>query len=297
MSGCKLIVHADDLGLSEKVNEGIVKAHLEGIVTSTSLMAVGAAFEHAVQLTRSIPSLDVGVHLTLTGEAPISKPADIPTLLNMDGLFYDHANAFTKRYLLRKIAPGEIRQELDAQIRRALDHGIAISHLDGHQHIHMLPGVRRIVGELAKRYAISSIRLPRERLQPYMLREKQGMGRLIQLLALNTFCALAKKTDARRPDRFAGFFFGGNLTEENLMKVLQHLPANGVCELMCHPGLHDADSRYRHWGYPWQSELDALTSPNVKAFLQSRGIELIPYSALTHQAMAGTLFSGPAAPT
>lgn len=282
MTGCKLIVHADDLGLSEKVNEGIVRAHLEGIVTSSSLMANGAAFEHAVRLIRSTPTLDVGVHLTLTGEAPVSKPADIPSLLNQDGHFNDHANAFVKRYLLRKISLEAIRKELDAQIRKAMDHGVAISHLDGHQHIHMLPGIRRIVGELAKQYAIPSIRYPRERLHPYMLLEKHGIGRLIQLLALNTFCAIARTTDARRPDFFAGFFFGGNLTEENLIKVLKHLPSSGVCELMCHPGLQDTDSRYKHWGYPWERELDALTSQNVKTLLQRRGVELIPYSALAH---------------
>lgn len=282
MTGCKLIVHADDFGLSEKVNEGIVKAHLEGIVTSTSLMAVGAAFEHAVQLTRSTSTLDVGVHLTLTGEAPVSKPADIPSLLNQDSCFNDHANAFVKRYLLQKISLEDIRKELDAQICKAIDHGIAISHLDGHQHIHMLPGIRRIVGELAQQYAIPSIRYPKERLHPYMLLERNGIGRLVQLLALNTFCTIARTADALRPDTFVGFFFGGNLTEENLIKILKHLPANGICELMCHPGLHDADSRYQHWGYPWQGELDALTSPNVKMLLQSSGVELIPYSALAH---------------
>ena len=282
MTGCKLIVHADDLGLSEKVNQGIVKAHLEGIVTSASLMAVGAAFKHAVQLARSTPTLDIGVHLTLTGEAPVSKPADIPSLSNPDGRFHSHANAFAKQYLLGKISLGEVRQELDSQIRKAMDQGLAISHLDGHQHIHMLPGIRRVVGELAKQYAIPSIRYPMERLHPYMLREKHGAGRLIQLLALNTFCTIARTADAQRPDTFVGFFFGGNLTEENLIKVLKHLPAKGVCELMCHPGLHDDDSRYMHWGYPWQSELDALTSQTVKTLLQNMGVELTPYSALTH---------------
>ena len=281
MKGCRLIVHADDFGLSEKVNEGIVKAHLEGIVTSTSLMANGAAFEHAVKLTKCIPTLDVGVHLTLTGEAPISKTADVSTLLNKDGCFNDHANAFIKRYLLQEISLREIQQELDAQIRKIMDHGIAISHLDGHQHIHMLPGIRRVVGELAKQYSIPSIRYPRERLHPYMLFERRGIGRLTQLIALNAFCMIARTANAQRPDFFFGFFFGGNLTEENLTQALKHLPSSGVCELMCHPGFHDADSRYQHWGYAWQAELDALTSENIKTILRSRGVELIPYSALS----------------
>ena len=280
MSRCKLIVNADDFGLSEKVNEGIVNAHIEGIVTATSVMVNGTAFEHALQLSQSVPSLDIGLHLTLTEETPILETATIPSLVNKEHKFHDHANTLTKRLLLGQISLEDIRRELDAQIRKAKDYSMTISHLDGHQHIHMLPGIRRIVGDLAEQYAIPSIRYPMEPLRPYMLRATQGLGRLIQLVALNSFCLTARTAYAKRPDTFAGFFFGGNLTEENLITVLKNLPASGVCEIMCHPGLEDQGSRYKHWAYSWQNELDALTSATVKLFLQERGITLIPYSAL-----------------
>lgn len=280
MTGRRLIVHADDLGLSLNVNEGIVKAYAEGIVTSTSLMANGAAFEHALAVVRSIPNLDIGVHLTLTEEAPICASDDIPTLLAEDGRLHAHAVTLLKRYLSRRICLEEVERELDSQIRMVLDHGIKVSHLDGHQHIHMMPAVRDRVGALAKRYAIPAIRNPSERIAPYMLKEKTGIARLLQLAGLNIFCAMASTTGTMAPDRFFGFFFGGNLTQENLLKILGNLPAAGTFELMCHPGTRDGRTQYNHWGYHWQEELDALTSQETKVFLQRAGVELISYADL-----------------
>jgi len=97
VAGCKLIVHADDFGLSIKVNEGIIHVHRKGLLTSTSLMATGQAFDHAIQAANHNPTLDIGVHLTLTGESPLSKAADLQTLVDKNGCFYDHANTFIKR--------------------------------------------------------------------------------------------------------------------------------------------------------------------------------------------------------
>lgn len=280
MTGCRLIVHADDFGLSQKVNEGIVKAHLDGIVTSTSLIPSGEAFEHAIQLARTNPTLDIGVHLTLTGEAALMGRGDIPTLLAEDGRFHAHAVDFVKQYLGRRIHLDEVERELDAQIRKVLDNGIRVSHLDGHQHIHILPAIRDRVGALARKYAIPAIRYPRERVSSYMLREGAGKGRLLQLIGLNAFCTIARTSGATAPDRFFGFFFGGNLTQENLLKILDNLPATGTCELMCHPGMHDSHSGYSHWNYRWQVELDALMSREVKDYLRAMGVKLIAYKDL-----------------
>ncbi len=280
MANCKLIVHADDFGLSEKINEGILEAHRNGILTSTSIMSVGTAFDHAIQLSRSTPTLDIGIHLTLIEEEALSNKEDITTLLDNNGRFYGHAVSFMKRYFLGKVSLDEVRRELDAQIQKVLNNSIEISHLDSHQHIHMLPGIRRIVGELAKKYSIPSIRYPKERLKSYMLNEKHSLSRLVQLLALNTFCSVANTSGSKRPDYFFGFFFGGNVSEENLRKVLKNLPANGACELMCHPGDYDADCRYDHWEYRWQDELKALTNQGVKDLLERKGVKLISYADL-----------------
>lgn len=280
MTGCRLIVNADDFGLTERVNEGIVDAHRYGIVTSTTVIATGAAFEHAVQLARTTPALGVGVHLTLTEELPAADCARIPTLLDRDGRFHPNAASFVQHYFAGRIALDEVRVEFDAQIARVLGHGVRVTHLDGHQHLHMLPGVRRIVGGLARKHGIGAIRFPREPLQSYMLRERGAGARLLQQFVLNAFCAIADASDARRPDHFRGFFFGGRLTKVNLMRVLDALPGGGVCELMCHPGRQDDGSARAHWRYGWQDELDALTDLGVRERLQARRVTLVSYSAL-----------------
>ena len=146
----KLLVHADDFGLSEEVNEGILRAHRDGVLTSTSLMANGAAFEHAVGLTRTTPSLDVGIDLTLVEERPILDPREIPSLVDKDGRFHPHITTLAKLYLQGKIRPEEVHRELEAQIRKVRSHGVAISHADSHQHAHMLPDILRTTVELAR---------------------------------------------------------------------------------------------------------------------------------------------------
>jgi len=282
MNRRRLIVNADDFGLSEAVNEGIVEAHQRGIATSTSLIASGAAFEHAVGLAKAIGTLDVGVHLTLTEEEPVSNRGDIPSLLD-GGRFHPHTTSFVRRYFAGRISLDEVERELDAQIARVVASGLRISHLDGHQHVHMVPGIRRVAGRLAVKYGIPAIRFPREAPKAYMLREGGSARRLLQLFALNAFCAAADIGGAKRPDHFVGFFYGGRLTKANLMQVLESLPSEGTCELMCHPGRQDAGSARAHWQYRWQDELDALTDPDVSEWLRSRGIELVPYAAVAQR--------------
>jgi len=280
METLRLIVNADDFGLSERVNEGIVQAHRLGILTSASLIASGEAFEHAIALTKASPTLDIGVHLTLIEERPMTSPDVVPTLVNGNGRLHPHALAFVRRYFLGRISLDQVRHELDAQIGSIVSRGVKVSHLDGHQHLHMLPGVRRIVGELARKYAIPSIRYPKETPRTYMLKEPGSVRRILQMLLLNSFCAIARTSDAMRPDQFCGFFYGGRLSKENLINVLDHLPANGTCELMCHPGLDDSAARYSHWGYRWQEERDALMDGEIRNYLEAKHIRLISYNDL-----------------
>lgn len=282
MRAPRLIVHADDFGLSRSVNEGILEAHCRGILTSASIMASGEAFDHAIQLVRATPTLDVGVHLTLTEERPVLGRADIPTLLNEQGLFHANPGVFMQRYLSHRISLDDVQCEFDAQIGRVVEQGIRISHLDGHQHLHMVPGIRRVVGELAKKYAIPAIRFPRERLQGYMFRDVENWSRLVQQCVLNWVCSIAVIPGAMQPDHFVGFAFGGRLTKTNLFTVLQHLPETGTCELMCHPGHSDPQSPRVHWGYRWQEELEALTDPEIRQFIESKGIRLVSYGALAN---------------
>jgi len=278
----KLIVNADDLGLSEAVNEGILEAHRNGILTSASVMANGVAFEHAIRLCRSIPSLDLGIHLTLVEEEPLLSAAAIPSLVDTGGRLHRHATTFMRKYVAGKIHLQDVRSELEAQIQKVLSQGFEVSHLDSHQHLHLLPQILRITIALAKKYNIPAIRIPREHLRPYMLRRAGGISRLCQLFVLNAFCQLGRKMPARRTDHFVGFFFGGNLHKENLHTLIQSLPISGTCELMCHPGMEDPTTRYSHWGYHWSEELSALTDPEIAKVVRRQGVDLISYRQLAH---------------
>jgi len=273
--GARLIVHADDFGLSEAVNRGVIAAHENGIVTSASIMAGGDAFAHAVALAKGHPSLDVGVHLTLTEQLPVAD--SVPSLVGDDGRFAPHATRFAARYLHGEIALADVRAELQAQIRRVREHGIAPSHLDGHQHVHVLPGIARVVAELARENGIRAVRVPAERLRGYMLADLSRLKRVAEQLAIGTLGALSPLATVRRVDRFVGFYFGGRLNEKNLRTVLTHLPAGATVELMCHPGLDDPASPYGRWGYSWAAETAALASPGIRALLAERGVRLISY--------------------
>ncbi|MDZ7343958.1 MAG: ChbG/HpnK family deacetylase, partial [candidate division KSB1 bacterium] len=158
----KIIVHADDFGLTEKINDGILWAHRYGILTSTSIMANGQAFAHAVALARAAPRLDVGVHLTLIEERPLLDPHEIPTLVGAEGKFHAHAIQFTRRYIAGRINLMEVAKELEAQVEKILSAGLNPTHLDSHQHVHMLPGVSRVAVALGRKYGIPAMRVPKE---------------------------------------------------------------------------------------------------------------------------------------
>jgi hopanoid biosynthesis associated protein HpnK len=270
----RLIVHADDFGIGEPVNAGIIDAHDRGIVTSVSLMATGPAFDHAVALARSRPKLDVGVHLVLTEHRPLTG-ASVPSLVDAAGWFPLHATHLARKRFGGAISLGEVRTELDAQIRRVREAGIAVSHLDGHQHVHVLPGIAGVVAELAEAHGIAAVRYPVERVRGYMLRNPRHLKRVVEQVALAAVSAVSPLKGLRRSDDFVGFYFGGRLDEANLARVLAGLPAGRTVELMCHPGaegMHADD-----WHYAWVAERDALMSPRIRELVAARGIELVSY--------------------
>lgn len=274
--GLKLIVNADDFGISEAVNRGIVEAHDHGIVTSTSVMATGPRFEHALELARLRPSLAVGVHLVLTEQRPLSGADATASLVRRDGTFEPHLKQLLAKRLRGLVSMQEVRRELDAQIRRVRSAGIAINHLDGHQHVHVLPGVAQVVAELAEAHGISAVRYPAERLRGYMLRNVKDGRRVAEQMALNLFCAASPLKQLRRSDEFVGFYFGGRLDEANLETVLAGLPRRGTVELMCHPG-HEDMRPQADWQYAWAAERDALTSPRIRALVMARGMQLVSH--------------------
>lgn len=270
----KLIVNADDFGLSQAVNRGVIAAHRDGIVTSASIMVNGPAFEHALELARAHPALDVGVHLTLTELAPVAPPETVPSLLGSDARFAPHAIAFARRYARGAIRLEEVRTELEAQLARARAHGLQARHIDSHQHVHVLPGIARIVADLAHAHGIRLVRYPFERPARFMFGAAGSARRLGEQLALNACCWLSPLRRLPHAERFVGFHFGGRLTEPNLEQVLRALPARGTVELMCHPAEAEPDGPHARWGYTGEAERAALTSDRIKALVRARGIAL-----------------------
>ena len=154
-----LIVNADDLGWAEGVNQGIAEAFRHGIVTSTSLLANGEAFEEGVKAAKSAPGLGVGVHLNLNDGAPVADRESVMSLLNDDGDFAGGPESLLLKRARRGLVLAEVEEEWDAQIQRVRDSGIQPTHLDGHKHVHMLPGLFEIALRLAKNHAIGAIRI------------------------------------------------------------------------------------------------------------------------------------------
>jgi hopanoid biosynthesis associated protein HpnK len=278
--GARLIVNADDLGLTARVNEGVLEAHFRGILTSASIMAVGREFDHAAQLARASPSLDIGVHLTLIEEAPLLPCNEIRSLVGATGRFLYHADRFVLRYLAGRIDLIEVRRELAAQCRRVLDAGLLPRHLDSHQHLHLLPGVLDVVIELGQEFGIPAIRWPHE---PGVLRHLGHVpaGRIAQALVVNGLGRHARARLETRTDGILGFLYAGRLGERELLRLLAALPSRGTWELVCHPGLPDPKTPYPHWRYRWGDELAALTSSGVRDLVERKGIDLIAFRDLS----------------
>jgi hopanoid biosynthesis associated protein HpnK len=278
-----LIVNADDFGMSAGINRGIIEAHRHGVLTSTSLMATGDAFDDAIALSRAHRDLSVGVHLTLVEGVPVRRPDEIPSLVEADGRFPQTLGAFLKAWLTGRVRPEDVAREFAAQVEKVLGRGVQVDKLDSHMHVHVLPGILPAAVTTARRYGIRAIRRPVER-----LRYRHGPSGLPALVRQTALSVLARAHDRRisgsglrTPDHFSGIAESGALTERHLLRILRDLEP-GVTEIMTHPGHHDAvvdqwrgSRRYRREG-----DLHALLSTEVKTLLRENGITLCTFREL-----------------
>lgn len=284
----RLIINADDFGLTRQVNQGIRDAHCDGMVTSTSLMANGQAFVHAIALASRAPGLSVGVHLSLTQGSPVSPPSAIPTLVDAQGRFCRSAPEFLKRIVTRRINLRDIEIELRAQIVKVLRTGIFPTHLDGHMHLHVIPGVSEVVLRLAQEFRIPSVRCPKEPLALSFLPHSLRRAAPRAFRQIVTGRAIAHFARGFRPrlaaagltctDHFCGLGQTGFLDGASLAALLRRLP-EGSTELMCHPGYADAALAETGTRLVAQRAIEcrALMSPKIRRVATSEGIELISY--------------------
>jgi chitin disaccharide deacetylase len=267
----QLVVNADDFGFTPDVNEGIFEAHRNGILTATTVMANGTAFEHAVELARQTPGLDVGCHLVLIGGRSLITGDALPATVGQ---------------LLRALAARRIRvyDELRAQVARIIEAGLEPTHLDTHKHTHLAPPVLEAVARLGEEFRIPWIRRPMD----FPLSASGGLAPLgkrltsagIRLLR-RRFHRVLEDHHCRTTDHFAGFQITGRLRTRELVELMGLIP-EGSTELMCHPGrcgaaLANATTRLKE---SREAELAALTAAEVREAVDRGGIELVNYRQL-----------------
>jgi len=267
----QLVVKADDFGFTPDVNRGIIDGHLRGILTATTMMANGAAFDDALRLALATPTLDIGCHLVLVGERSLVTGKPYP---------------LTVGRLLAALARREIRpyEELAAQVRRILDAGIRPTHLDTHKHTHLAPPVLEAVARLGEEFGIPWVRrpfdFPLQALPGSVPRLKRLTSSALGLMR-RRFHRVLERHRCRTTDHFAGFQITGRFRTAELVQLLARLP-DGSTELMCHPGycgetLRGARTRLKE---SRERELEALMAPETRAALERHGIELVGYAGL-----------------
>ena len=287
-----LIVNADDLGWTDGVNRGIADAHRQGLVTSTSLLANGRAFDSALDVARGNPALGVGVHLNLSDGPPTASPENVRGLLNEMNCLEDGPETLLLRIASRSLPLEEIEREWDAQMQKVREAGIHPTHVDGHKHVQMLPGLFEIAVRLAKKHGIRAIRVSHEesKLRAVLATGgeqktgvvlKQGVqARGLKLLAPDAR-EMANRQGLVTTDYFCGIAQTGVLHRTGVERLLESLP-DGTTELMCHPGyfddaLHASPTRLQE---SRQTELQILTDPALRKLVATRGIRLISYKLL-----------------
>jgi len=274
----RLVINADDFGLSAGVNRGILEAHAAGTVTSTSLLVNTPGFADAVRAARDAPELGVGLHLNLTAGRPVSRPDAVSSLCDRRTGRFCSLSRLIARVLVGRVDRAEVALECAAQIERARGAGVRLTHLDGHQHTHVLPGIWGPVVEAAKQAGIDVMRLGLEPAVGIAWRPLAAVGQL--LLTASWRRATRGAPLPRHADHFRGFALTGRRDFlERLLGVLDRLEP-GVTELMVHPGYADASLEgWVSYGGGRERELEALTSPAVRSRLGRGDIELIGFSS------------------
>jgi predicted glycoside hydrolase/deacetylase ChbG (UPF0249 family) len=241
----RLIVNADDFGLTAGVDRAILELHRAGVLTSASLMARAAATDEAIALGLSTPSLGVGCHVVLVdGEAVLSRH-EIPSLVDArTGRFQPTLGAFLVRLLAGRIRPAEIEVEAGAQIALLQSRDLALTHIDTHKHVHMFPAVLRPLLRAARAAGIRAVRNPFEPAwslratprAPWIRRVEVGLLRRLE----PAFRRIVAEEGFSTTDGALGVLATGSLDSKAVQSILRG-PPQGTWELVTHPGYNDSD--------------------------------------------------------
>ncbi len=283
----RLIVNADDFGLTLGVDRGIVEAHGQGIVTSATVMTNAAAFDDAIQRAKSAPRLSTGCHVVLVDGLPVLDGKQIPTLTSGAAAhFYPSLSSFALRAVGGRIHPDEIEAEATAQIRKLQATGIVVSHFDTHKHTHIFPQVLQPLLRAARACGVTAVRNPFGPLHLSIVAKRPSLWkRHAKVTFLNrlgkSFRRSVSSAGLLTPDGTLGIVATGALDLGLFESIVDSLP-EGTWELVCHPGYNDAElarvrTRLRE---SRELELRVLTSADAREMLVRRGVQLISYHDL-----------------
>jgi hopanoid biosynthesis associated protein HpnK len=285
----RLIVNADDFGLTRGVNRAIIESHRDGIVTSSTLMANGQAFEDAIVHAKSASRLSIGCHVVLVDGSPVLGGQQASTLFDQkadDGRFYDGLGAFALRAVSGRVDADEIEAEVTAQIRKLQSAGVSVSHLDTHKHTHILPQVLRALLRAARTCGVPAVRNPFGPVRFSILAKYPRLWkRYGQVTVLNRlggrFRNSVTNAGMLTTDGTVGVVATGAMDSYLFRSIVDSLP-EGTWELVCHPGYNDAElgsirTRLRE---SRAVELRLLTSPKALELLVRSGVQLISYRDL-----------------
>jgi hopanoid biosynthesis associated protein HpnK len=283
----RLIINADDFGLTSGVNQAISEASSSGVLTSATIMANSRAYEEAVKLAKSLPALKTGCHIVLIDGEPLTR--GLSSLTSGGPRFRSSLKEFAFVAVRGRISADEIQREAEAQIRRIQSSGITVTHVDSHKHTHMFPHVLRPVLRAAKACGVRAARNPFEPLRSWPLGDvfaTPGLWlRSTEVAALRIFAAEFRKAVREEAmlttDGTVGITATGKLDQKMLAAILNALP-EGTWELVCHPGYSDPDLQAAGTRLlkSREAELQALTSAETRSLISRREIELISYADL-----------------
>ena len=277
----RVIINADDFGMSEEVNEAVIRAYREGVLTSTSLMVTGAAFEQAVKLAKENPGLAVGIHLVTVVGTSVLSHSEIPALVDEGKNFSNNPTAAGLKYYFSSRARRQIRKELSAQFERFRATGLPLSHIDGHLHLHVHPVIFNTALELGTKYGAPRMRVPAEERRLALAFDRANLVRkTVHTLLFGGLARYMKKKLRERgftfPERVYGNLQSGGMSERYFLYALDNLEAD-TNEIYFHPAVY-ADDRLLSGEERQRSiEFEALTSKKVKEKVQTLGVKLTNY--------------------
>ena len=271
----RLIVTADDFGYSKYTNNAIIECFRKGFVTSTSLTVNNKHFNGSIKILKQNKNLDVGIHINLTEFKPLTKSK---ALIDRNGAFIDKSRWFDGYY--KKIDKNEIENEINAQILKAISSRLNITHINGHNHIHIFPNIIDVVVTLAKKYKIKYVRLPNEKI----VNETQKQSSELQkrnIMAKFSKSAKDKilKNGLKTTDAYYGILDMNDLDFDRLSMALASIK-DGTSELMVHPAYVDKNGDIFHRLKQREKEIKLLTNNKIKQLIKKRGIKLINFSQI-----------------